>query len=90
MGTYIFGDKALIGEITTHALDELDLLLDSQACDGGLEDGAETDLVRLDEGVVVDVGEEAHDELAVHAVRHATMAGDGVAKVLDLEGALET
>lgn len=28
--------------------------------------------------------------LAVHAIGHATMAGDAVAKVLDIEGALET
>lgn len=39
--------------------------------------------------LVVYEGEEAHDELAVHPICHATVAGDGVAKVLDLEGALE-
>ena len=29
------------------------------------------------------------DALAVHAVRHASVAGDAVAEVLDVEGALE-
>lgn len=39
--------------------------------------------------MVINIGEEAHDELAVHAVRHATVAGDRVTKVLDFEGTLE-
>lgn len=43
-----------------------------------------------DKSLVVYEGEEAHDELTVHPVGHATVAGDGVTKVLDLEGALET
>lgn len=44
----------------------------------------------LDERVVIDVSKETHDELAVHAICYAAMARDGVAKVLDLERALET
>ena len=39
--------------------------------------------------MVVQVREEAHNELAVHAVRDATVARNGVAEILDLEGALE-
>mmetsp|Transcript_6268 Transcript_6268/g.13755 ORF Transcript_6268/g.13755 Transcript_6268/m.13755 type:complete len:249 (+) Transcript_6268:625-1371(+) len=39
---------------------------------------------------VVDVGVHGHQHLAVKAVSDASVAGDGVAKVLHLEGALET
>lgn len=46
--------------------------------------------MNLDKGVEVHVGEEAHDELAVHTVRHAAVSWDRVAKVLNLEGALKT
>lgn len=87
--TYRLGHNALVAEIAAHALDQLDLLLGVEARNGRLQDAAQRDLVDLDKGVEVHVGEEAHDELAVHAVRHAAVAGDGVAKVLDLEGALE-
>lgn len=41
-----------------------------------------------DKGVDEQIGEHAHDELAVHAVRDSAMAGDDVCKVLDVEGAL--
>lgn len=86
---YLLGNDALIAEVAGHALDELDLLVRAEAGDGRLEHGSEVHLVESDEGVIVHVGEEAHDELAVHAVRHAAVSGDGVAKVFDLEGALE-
>ena len=39
---------------------------------------------RLDEGLVVDVDEERHDELAVDAVRDAAVARDERVEVLDL------
>ncbi len=39
--------------------------------------------------MVVHVREEAHDELAVHAVRHATVAGDGMTEILNLERPLQ-
>lgn len=39
--------------------------------------------------MVVHVGKESHDELAIHPVCNATMAGNRLAKVLDLEGPLE-
>lgn len=42
-----------------------------------------------DKGLVIYESEETHDELTIHPVRHSTMAGDGIAKVLDLEGAFE-
>ena len=45
--------------------------------------------MRGDEGVVVNVRKEPHDELAVHPVGDAAMAGDGVAEILDAKGALQ-
>lgn len=81
--------STLVLEVPAHSLDELNLLLDRQARDGELHDVAVCHLVFGDEGVEIHVGKEAHDELAVHAVSHASVSGNGVAKVLDLEGALE-
>lgn len=40
--------------------------------------------------LVVDKGEEAHYELAVHAVSHATVTRNGITKVLDVECSLKT
>jgi hypothetical protein len=88
--TYLRGYDALVAKITTHASDKLNLLLMCQACDGGFKHLPQLDVIDGNESVVVDVGEETHDELAVHAVGDAAMAGDRIAKVLDLECALET
>ncbi len=48
-----------------------------------------THLARVHKGPVVDVDEETHKQLAVHAVREAAMARNKRAKVLDLECAFE-
>lgn len=85
----ICGHDALVGKIVAHALHKLNLLLGGQACNGRLENGADVDLVNGDEAVVVHVGEETHDELAIHAIGNTAVAGDGVTKVLDLKGALQ-
>ena len=54
-------------------------------------DGQERDLVQdardrhgcgADKGLVVDVGKQAHEELAVEPVRDAAVSGDEVTKVL--------
>lgn len=47
-------------------------------------------MVHSDKGVVVDVCEEAHDELAIHAVGDTAVTGDRVAEVLELKCPLET
>jgi hypothetical protein len=72
-----------------HALHKFNLLLRGQTGNGCLKNGADVDLVHGDEAVVVHVREETHDELAVHTIGDAAVAGDGVTKVLDLEGALQ-
>lgn len=40
--------------------------------------------------MIVHVSKEAHDELAIHSISHASVAGNRVAKVLDLECSLKT
>ena len=47
-------------------------------------------MVDGDESVVVHVGEETHDELAVHTVGDTAVTGNRVTKILDLESALQT
>ena len=42
-----------------------------------------------DETLIIHEGEEAHDELAIHAIGDAAVARDGLAEVLDFEGAFE-
>lgn len=79
----------MVTKVSTHASDKLDLLIGTETGNGHLEHVAKVDLVNSDESVIVDVCEEAHDELAVHAIRHTTVAGDGVTEVLDLECALQ-
>jgi hypothetical protein len=88
--TYLRSPRhVLVRQVPSHVLHELNLLVHRQARDGELYHVTKLHLVDGDEGVVVDMREEAHDELAIHAVRHAAVTRDGLAKVLDLEGALE-
>ncbi len=87
--THLLGHNALESQVAAHALDQLNLVLGAKLRNGRLEDGAEVDLVHGNKCVVVHVCKEAHDELAIHAIRHATVARDRVAKVLDLEAALQ-
>lgn len=88
--THISPKSALVAKIPRHVPNKLNLLVHSQARDSSLQDTTQPDLVRGDERVIVHEGEEAHDELTVHAIGHTTMPGNGVAKVLDFEGALES
>lgn len=63
------GDEMLADEVVTETLENFDLLLRGESGDDGFEDGADAGgIVDGDEGGVVHVGEETHDELAVHAV----------------------
>ena len=79
----------LVDKVSCEKLDKLNLLVRCQASDGSLKQLARRRLVYCDEALVVHESEEAHDELAIHAVGHAAVTRDRVAKVLDVEGALE-
>lgn len=65
--------------------DHIHLFLVRETSDGGFNDPADGVMIDSDKTRIVEEGDGAHDELAVHAVCHASMAGNGVAKVLDLE-----
>lgn len=88
--THLLGHDALVSKVLAQALHKVNLFLGGQAGNGRLQDAAHADVVDDDERVVVDVGKESHDELAVHAIGDAAVARNRVAKVLDLESALET
>ena len=83
------GQLSLVHEVLGKKLDKSDLLIRCEASDGGFENRSGRCLVDGDEALVVHEGEEAHDELTVHAVSHATVARNRVTKVLDVESALE-
>lgn len=70
-------------------LDHLHLLLVGKAGDGRLNHAANSRVVHCNKTRVVEEGNGSHDELTVHAVRHAAVSGNRVAKVLDLECALQ-
>lgn len=61
----------------------------AQPRNGKFQNRANASLVNSNEGVVVHVGEKAHDKLAVHTIRDATVTRDGISKVLDLEATLK-
>jgi len=73
---YLGIDESLVGQVRHHPEDELYDLVGGETGDDVLHHAAQIHLVYRDEGVEVDVGEEAHDELAIHAVRHAAVARD--------------
>ncbi|KAJ8104906.1 hypothetical protein OPT61_g10502 [Boeremia exigua] len=83
---YLRRDGAVVHKILGEDLDDFELLVVGEAGDGGLDDAADGGVVGGDEAAVVEKRDRAHDELAVEAVRHAAVAGDRVAKVLNLEG----
>lgn len=88
--TYCIRNGTLVVEVLAQAADNLELVFDCESVDGSLNDIADVCLVNGNKAVVVHVGKETHDELAVHAVSDTTVARNGLAKVLDAEGALQT
>lgn len=90
MVTYRLGDFALVIKVLAEATDHLELLVDSETVNRSLDDVADAGLVHGDEAVEVHEREESHDELAVHAIGDATVAGNRLAKVLHVEGTLQT
>lgn len=82
-------DDPLVNKMLAQPSHNLHLLFRGQTGNGGLDNTAHRSLVNGNETLVVDKSEEAHDELAVHAVRHAAVARDGIAEIFDVEGALE-
>jgi hypothetical protein len=86
--TYLGTPNALVCQMPSHPSDKLNLVLGAQPGDSRLQHIPKIDVVDSNERVIVHVSKEAHDELAVHPIRDAAVAGDRVAKVLDFERAL--
>ena len=81
----------LVYQVPQEAPDQLNLLVDGEFGNDSFHDAADSGPTHsADEGVIVNIGKETHDKLAVHAVGNAAVAGDRVAKVLELEGTFES
>lgn len=79
----------MIVQVFAQATNDLKLFINRKTVNGGLDDVAYTGFIDSNEAVEVHEREKAHDELAVHTVSDATVARNGLAEVLDLEGPLE-
>src|SRR5271156_4850110 len=86
---YLFAHNSLIIKILPQASNDIELLLDRQACDCCLDDGAHAGSIDSDEALIVHICEYSHNKLTVHAVRNTAMSRNTVAEILNLEGALE-
>ena len=79
----------MINQILRQPPHDLYLLLTTQPLNRDLNHAAHARIMHRHEALIIHEGEHAHDELAVHAIRDASVARDGLAEVLDLESALE-
>jgi len=77
-------------KIVLEIIDELQLLLNREATDDRLKYGADGNVMLANEAAIIDVDKHAHQELAIHSIRHTAMSWNAVSKVLDIESALET
>jgi len=84
----IDGDT-LARKIPRQIPDKLDLFFNCEATGDGLEDRANCHSVFADQAAIIDVGEDAHQELAIHSISHPPVSRNAVAKVLDVEGTLK-
>jgi hypothetical protein len=84
-------DDTLTDKISSQELEDFHLLLWGEAVHRHLQDAFNAgNGVHSDERLVVKVGKESHDELAVHPVGHTAMTRHKVAKVLDLKRPLQS
>lgn len=54
----------LVSKVSRQVPDKLDLFLDREPADNGLEDGADCHFVFPDQTAIIDVGEDTHQESA--------------------------
>jgi len=81
--------RIFIVQILGQPPDHVHLFLNGQACNGSFDNTSHACFVHGNEALVVHVGKETHDELAVHSVSDASMARNAVSKILDLERPLK-
>jgi hypothetical protein len=77
-------------KVLANAPHQLHLFLGGKTGDDRFDNTTEGNLVHCNETVVIHVGEEAHDELTVHAISNTSMTGNGVSEVLDLKCTFQT
>ena len=82
---YLRCKGSLVAQMGAQSPNDIQLLFSSQSGNSHLNNTTDIGLVSSNETLVVHVGQCAHNELAIHTIRHATMTGDRMAKVLDLE-----
>lgn len=83
------GNSTLVVQILAQPSDNLQLLLDRQAIDGGLNHISNGSFVHGNKAMVVHVRKEAHDELAVHPIGDTAMTRDRFTKIFNFKGSLK-
>lgn len=81
---------ALASKISGQVPNKLDLLFDSKPTSDCLENGTDCDPIFADQAGVIDIGENAHQKLAVHSISHPPMPGDAVTEIFDVEGTFKS
>ena len=71
------------------SFDYLDLFLRCQAPHGRLYHATNASLVASNKRLIVHIGKSAHDELAIHAISHSSVARNAVTKVFDIIRSLD-
>lgn len=80
----------MVHQVLAQYPDNLYLFFRGETGDSGLQHTADACVIGGNEAGVVEEGNGAHDELTVHAIRHAAMTGNTVAEIFNLEGALQS
>lgn len=87
--TNLVTQQTLLLKIAVEIPPEFKLIGVVQSENGRLQDRPHSSGGDGNKSVIVDKGKEAHDELTVHTVSDAAMAGNRITEILDLECALE-
>ena len=88
-GFYLFAHNSLVIKILPQASNDIELLLDRQARDRCLDDGAHASVIDSYEALIIHICKYSHNELTVHAVRNTAMSWNTITEIFNLEGALE-
>lgn len=87
---YLGRNDVLVHEVLRQNFDHLHLLLRCEASHCRLDDSTNGRVVDGNEARIVEERNRAHDELTIHTIGHASVSRNGVAKILDLESALQS
>ena len=82
-------DLSFHDEIFHQSFQNFDLILRRKSLHCHFEHPSYAGLIFRDKALIIDKREEAHDELAIHAVRDTAMTWDRFTKVFDFEGTFQ-